>query len=96
MALISIKVDREGIAGEATYGKIYINIPKESYSVIKNRKIMLNQAQVAKFQKYKTSLGVGNVTIDNDSRIMDYCKENPELPAEILYLLFPCNHHLDK
>ena len=78
MALISIKVDREGIAGEATYGKMYINVPKESYSVIKNRKIMLNPAQVAKFQKYKTSLGVGNVTIDNDSRIMNYCKENPD------------------
>lgn len=78
MALISIKVDREGIAGEATYGKMYINIPKESYSVIKNRKIMLNQSQVAKFQKYKTSLGVGNVTINNDSRIMNYCKENSD------------------
>ena len=81
MSLISLIVDREGIAGEATYGKLYINIPQISYQAIKNRKIMLSQTQVAKFQKYKTSLGVGNISIDNDSRISDYCLENSDGPS---------------
>ena len=55
-----------------------INIPQISYQSIKNRKIMLSQTQVAKFQKYKTSLGVGNISIDDDSRISDYCSEKPD------------------
>jgi len=78
MSLISIIVDREGIAGEATYGKLYINIPQISYQSIKNRKIMLSQTQVAKFQKYKTSLGVGKISMNDNSRISDYCSEKPD------------------
>lgn len=71
-------LEREGIAGGvATYGKLFMDIPKEHWDKIKNRELMVTKTRTDYFEKYPI-LGTGNVKIKKTSRLKDFCKTNAD------------------
>lgn len=75
MSLLTIFVDREGISGGATYGIWSLDIPVDTWQIIKERQLLVSDTRSTYFQKYP-SLNAGKYKVKKSSRLKDFCTEN--------------------